>query len=174
MTSFPEPLVKKAYYAIGEVCELTGLKPHVLRYWETQFDELRPVKNAAGNRVYRPKEVEFILLLRRLLHEEKRTLQGARQRLRALKGEGELVSEQRRVATPDLLKALRNDLLHLKALLARPLNGGEAPAFAPAPMPHATAPDALDAPDAADAADVPESHPPTQTERDLFSQIDGS
>ncbi len=53
-----ESIVKKAYYSIGEVCDLTGLKPHVLRYWETQFDILRPTKNRAGNRVFRPKDIE--------------------------------------------------------------------------------------------------------------------
>ena len=56
-----EPIAKKAYYSIGEVCNLTGLKPHVLRYWETQFEVLSPTKNRAGNRVFRPKEIELIL-----------------------------------------------------------------------------------------------------------------
>ena len=72
-----ETIVKKAYYSIGDVCELTGLKPHVLRYWETQFGALRPTKNQAGNRVYRPKEVELIHLLKRLLYEEGYTIAGA-------------------------------------------------------------------------------------------------
>jgi len=126
-----EPLVRKAYYAMGEVCELTGLKPHVLRYWESQFDELRPVKNAAGNRVYRPHEVEFILLLRRLLHEEKLTLQGARQRLRELRTDGGLEAERRMVATPDLLRGLRDDLLSLREILARPFPSRPSPAPSP-------------------------------------------
>ena len=60
------PVAKKAYYSIGEVCDLTGLKPHVLRYWETQFQVLRPSKNRAGNRVYRPKEVQVVLLVKHL------------------------------------------------------------------------------------------------------------
>ena len=55
-----EPIAKKAYYSIGEVCDLTGLKAHVLRYWETQFELLRPTKNRAGNRVFRPKEIELM------------------------------------------------------------------------------------------------------------------
>ena len=76
-----EPIAKKAYYSIGEVCDLTGLKPHVLRYWETQFDVLSPTKNRAGNRVFRPKEIELILLVKHLLYEEKYTIEGARQAL---------------------------------------------------------------------------------------------
>ena len=76
-----ESIVKKAYYSIGDVCDLTGLKPHVLRYWETQFDVLRPTKNRAGNRVFRPKDVELILLVKNLLYEKKYTIEGANQKL---------------------------------------------------------------------------------------------
>ena len=68
-----EPVTKKVYYSIGDVCDLTGLKPHVLRYWETQFEVLRPTKNQAGNRVYRSKEIEVIMLVKRLLYEQKYT-----------------------------------------------------------------------------------------------------
>ena len=55
-------IAPKEYYSIGEVCSLTGLKPHVLRYWETQFPALRPTKNRAGNRVYRRKEIKLVHL----------------------------------------------------------------------------------------------------------------
>ena len=71
----------RAYYAIGEVCEMLGLKPHVLRYWETQFEGLSPTKNRAGARVYRAADVERIALIQRLLHEEKYTIDGARRQL---------------------------------------------------------------------------------------------
>ena len=57
-----QQVAKKVYYSIGEVCDLSGLKPHVLRYWETQFDVLNPTKNRAGNRVYRSRDVEVVLL----------------------------------------------------------------------------------------------------------------
>ena len=77
-----EPIAKKVYYAIGEVCDLTGLKPHVLRYWESQFDVLNPTKNRAGNRVYRAKEIEVVLLVKHLLYEEKYTIEGAKQAIR--------------------------------------------------------------------------------------------
>ena len=72
-----EPIAKKVYYSMGEVCDLTGLKPHVLRYWETQFGVLNPTKNRAGNRVYRSKDIEIILLVKHLLYEKKYTIEGA-------------------------------------------------------------------------------------------------
>ena len=72
---------ERLYYSISEVCELTDLKPHVLRYWETAFPMLRPSKNQSGNRVYRPRDLELIRLIRRLLYEERFTLDGARQKI---------------------------------------------------------------------------------------------
>ena len=71
----------KLYYSISEVCRMTGLEPHVLRYWETEFAQMRPKKNRAGNRAYRMKEIQYIQYIRQLLHEEKYTLQGAKKRL---------------------------------------------------------------------------------------------
>jgi len=85
-----EYILKKAYYSIGDVCDLTGLKPHVLRYWETQFDVLRPTKNRAGNRVFRPKDIELVLLVKNLLYEQKYTIEGANQKLLEMKQGGEL------------------------------------------------------------------------------------
>ena len=85
-----EPIAKKVYYSIGEVCDLTGLRPHVLRYWETQFAVLNPTKNRAGNRVYRSKEIEIILLVRHLLYEKKYTIEGANNRLVEMRRAGEL------------------------------------------------------------------------------------
>ncbi|MFC1620282.1 MerR family transcriptional regulator [Candidatus Neomarinimicrobiota bacterium] len=67
------------YYSIGEVSDLTGLKPYVLRYWETEFSNLSPGKNRAGNRVYTEKDIETILEIKRLLYQDKFTIQGARQ-----------------------------------------------------------------------------------------------
>jgi DNA-binding transcriptional MerR regulator len=72
---------ERLYYSISEVCELTDLKPHVLRYWETAFPMLRPSKNQSGNRVYRPRDLELIRLIRRLLYEERFTVDGARQKI---------------------------------------------------------------------------------------------
>jgi DNA-binding transcriptional MerR regulator len=71
----------KLYRSISEVSELVGVKPHVLRYWETQFSMLRPRKNRAGNRMYRPDEVKLLLRIKELLYERRFTIAGARRRL---------------------------------------------------------------------------------------------
>ncbi len=73
--------IKKLYYSISEVSKITGLKAYVLRYWETEFKQLAPPKNRAGNRTYRQKDIDFILLLKDLLHEQKFTIEGARIKL---------------------------------------------------------------------------------------------
>lgn len=72
----------KLYFRIGEVAEIAGVKPHVLRYWETEFSALRPVKSKKNQRLYRRKDVELVLQLKHLLHEEGYTIAGARKHLR--------------------------------------------------------------------------------------------
>lgn len=72
---------KKLYYSISEVCTFTGLEPHVLRYWESEFPQLRPKKNRAGNRAYREKDIEVIRYIKHLLYEEKFTIPGAKKKL---------------------------------------------------------------------------------------------
>jgi DNA-binding transcriptional MerR regulator len=72
---------EKLYYSIREVSEQTGIKAHVLRYWETQFSMLRPLKGSGGNRRYRPRDVAMVLTIRDLLHEKGFTIAGARKLL---------------------------------------------------------------------------------------------
>lgn len=115
-----EPVVQKAYYSIGEVCDLTGLKPHVLRYWEEQFTVLSPRKNRAGNRVYRPKDIEVILLLKHLLYEERFTIEGAQKRLTELRREGDLEEERQDVLSPEVLTAMKEELRALLRVLELP------------------------------------------------------
>jgi DNA-binding transcriptional MerR regulator len=115
-----EPIARKAYYSIGEVCDLTGLKPHVLRYWETQFEVLHPNKNRAGNRVYRPKDIEVVLLVKHLLYDEKFTIEGARQRLLDLRREGDLEEERQVVLEPEFLATMKSELQSLMELLTVP------------------------------------------------------
>jgi DNA-binding transcriptional MerR regulator len=119
-TEMDEPIAKKAYYSIGEVCDLTGLKPHVLRYWEAQLTSLAPTKNRAGNRVYRPADIEMVLLVKHLLYEEKFTIEGVDRRIRELRKEGELGESKRRILEPDLLSGMRDELLRLRTLLELP------------------------------------------------------
>ena len=73
--------IKKLYYSISEVCKLTGLKSYVLRYWETEFRELNPPKNRAGNRTYRKKDIDTINKIKELLYDKKFTIEGARNQL---------------------------------------------------------------------------------------------
>ncbi len=73
--------LNKLYYRIGEVCRILGVEAHVLRYWETEFPSLAPRKNKSGQRTYRPKDVELLLTIRRLLYEEGYTIAGARKQL---------------------------------------------------------------------------------------------
>ena len=70
--------IKKLYYSIGEVSKIVGLKSYVLRYWETEFKQLTPPKNRAGNRTYRQKDIDLILQIKDLLHGKKFTIEGAR------------------------------------------------------------------------------------------------
>jgi len=75
-------LPRKRYYAIGEVSELCGIKPHVLRYWEQEFPQLKPVKRRGNRRYYQFDDVEMVRRIRSLLYEQGFTIGGARQRLR--------------------------------------------------------------------------------------------
>lgn len=72
----------KLFFTIGEVSGVTGVKPYILRYWESEFRPLKPQKNTGGQRVYRRKDVELILYIKKLLYEEKFTIEGAKQRLK--------------------------------------------------------------------------------------------
>jgi DNA-binding transcriptional MerR regulator len=105
------------FFSIGEVCELTDLKPHVLRYWESQFRFLSPAKNRAGNRVYARREVELVLLVKHLLYTEKYTIDGARQKLDAHRRAGELRTEARAVLATETVESVERDLRDLMDLL---------------------------------------------------------
>ena len=113
------PIAKKEYYSIGEVCQITGLKPHVLRYWETQFKGLVPVKNRAGNRAYRRREIEMVQLVKELLYEKKYTIEGARQRLEDLRRNAgdQLESELAGAKVKDTFETLADDLAGLVAYI---------------------------------------------------------
>src|SRR5438552_16016142 len=74
-------LESRPYRSISEVADLIGVRPHVLRYWETQFPALRPRKNRAGNRMYRPEEVHTLLHIKELLYARRFTIEGAKRKL---------------------------------------------------------------------------------------------
>jgi DNA-binding transcriptional MerR regulator len=75
------PIPDKLFYKIGEVSRIVGVEPYVLRYWETEFPFLKPRKNKSGQRVYIKKDVEFLLYIKRLLYQERYTIEGVRKRI---------------------------------------------------------------------------------------------
>jgi DNA-binding transcriptional MerR regulator len=118
------------FYSIGEVCSLTELKPHVLRYWESQFRFLNPAKNRSGNRVYKSREVELIMLVKHLLYTEKFTIDGARQRIDQYRRTGELRASARQAFEAELAGEARAAVEAVIAIL-----DGKAAANSPAPLP---------------------------------------
>ena len=101
------------FFSIGDVCTLTDLKPHVLRYWESQFKFLHPAKNRSGNRVYQRREIELIMLVRQLLYTEKYTIEGARQKVDDHRKQGDLKVVARGALTMQALQTLEADLKDL-------------------------------------------------------------
>lgn len=105
------------FYSIGEVCSLTDLKPHVLRYWESQFRFLNPAKNRSGNRVYKAREVELIMLVKHLLYTEKFTIDGARQRVDQFRRTGELKVSARRAFEAEMAQEIRTTVEEVLGIL---------------------------------------------------------
>ncbi len=107
---------EKLYFKIGEVAELTGVKAHVLRYWESEFGAFRPVKSSSNQRLYRRKDIELVLLLKDLLYAQGFTIAGAKKRLRSTSAapakpltKDDQVSAERR-----LLADIREELQRLR------------------------------------------------------------
>ena len=107
-----QPKVKKLYYSIGEVSELTGLKAYVLRYWETEFIQLKPLKNRAGNRTYRQRDIDTILKIKNLLYKDKFTIEGARKIISNSKKDSSVNNSQGLKTTPEsqLILRIRDEL----------------------------------------------------------------
>jgi DNA-binding transcriptional MerR regulator len=111
----------KLYRSISEVSEMLDVKPHVLRYWETQFSMLRPKKNRAGNRMYRPDEIKLLLRIRELLYGKRFTIAGARRTLLAERreespqGELEFAEAERRMLLAEVKEGLRDIVARLRA-----------------------------------------------------------
>ena len=104
--------IKKLYYSIGEVSKITELKQYVLRYWETEFKELSPSKNKAGNRTYRQKDIDLIIKIKDLLYNQKFTIDGARNMLSDPPSQAsiEVTSDNPKEMDLDLLIKIRTEL----------------------------------------------------------------
>ncbi len=105
------------FFSIGDVCQLTDLKPHVLRYWESQFRFLNPAKNRSGNRVYQRREIELIMLVKHLLYTEKYTIEGARRRIEHYRRTGSLKTEARFALQLETIESLRTELRDILDIL---------------------------------------------------------
>ena len=103
--------VKKLYYSIGEVSEITKLKQYVLRYWETEFSQLKPAKNSAGNRNYRKSDIDLILEIKDLLYERHYTIKGAKQYLKDKTGQ----SLKKQENNTDQIKNFKEKVIKLTA-----------------------------------------------------------
>ena len=120
--------IKKLYYSISEVSKITDLEQYVLRYWETEFEQLKPAKNRAGNRIYTNRDIKLILYIKKLLREERYTIEGAKQVLITYMPESdtgeqlELLSDSAPIMTGEMPKPttetrLRNDMVEIKKFL---------------------------------------------------------
>ncbi len=125
----------RLYYSIGEVAEMTGVKPHVLRYWESEFPMLRPKKNRAGNRSYRARDIKIVLVIRDLLYRERFTISGARRKLQEHYGNPQPLLEQMQIPFSDphqrhVLVEIRRELEAIRDLLSEEDDGTRAGAAA--------------------------------------------
>jgi DNA-binding transcriptional MerR regulator len=114
------PIPAKRYFTIGEVSELCGVKPHVLRYWEQEFTQLKPVKRRGNRRYYQHHEVLLIRRIRELLYEQGFTISGARNKLDSRILEAATEDEAALDAVtidPNAVLAIRNELMEILSLL---------------------------------------------------------
>ena len=123
MSPEPAEIPDKLYFRIGEVSELVGVEPYVLRYWETEFPAVGPKKSDTGHRMYRRKEVELLLRIKYLLYEKKYTIEGARQYLQSESMVGKrkrpVKNEQRELFSVDALPEIRKELAAILDLLKK-------------------------------------------------------
>ena len=98
--------IKKLYYSISEVSKITNLEQYVLRYWESEFEELKPAKNRAGNRIYTNKDIQLILFIKKLLREERYTIEGAKQVIKTFAPGDEVVLAEQDDEEEDVKKTV--------------------------------------------------------------------
>ena len=105
----------KLYFKIGEVASLLQLKTHVLRYWETEFSLLQPIKSRTNQRLYRRKDVETALLIKKLLYQQGFTIAGARKKLKTERQSGPPLPDSQ--FPVEVLAEVRSDLMRLRSYL---------------------------------------------------------
>ena len=113
-----DAIPEKTYYRIGEVAKYTGIKPYVLRFWETEFKMMMPPKSRSRQRMYRRRDIETILIIKELLYQERFTIEGARKRLVEIVRGRRAEAEGRGSSARRELGRLRSELGELKELLS--------------------------------------------------------
>jgi DNA-binding transcriptional MerR regulator len=108
--------IKKLYYSISEVSKITDLEQYVLRYWESEFDELKPAKNRAGNRIYTNRDIKLILHIKKLLRDERYTIEGAKQVLKNYKPDVDTGEQLELIDEPDPKPRIEDDQLRADVL----------------------------------------------------------
>jgi DNA-binding transcriptional MerR regulator len=108
--------IKKLYYSISEVSKITDLEQYVLRYWESEFDELKPAKNRAGNRIYTNRDIKLILHIKKLLRDERYTIEGAKQVLKNYKPDVDTGEQLELIEAPELKPRIEDDQLRADVL----------------------------------------------------------
>ena len=99
-----QDIPERVFYRIREVCEFTGLKPHILRYWEQEFRDIRPTKSSKGQRLYSKRDLDAIFTIKKLLYEKRFTIDGAKKYLHSQK---------------NLMDEIKEDLKHIVKLLEK-------------------------------------------------------
>ena len=117
---------ERLYYRIGEISRMTGLKPHVLRYWESEFRVIKPHKAGSLQRLYRKKDLDLILKIKKLLYEEGFTIAGAKKKIRDIEREesrklrSRPIEKQTEAKERELLSVIREELKGIQKMLEEP------------------------------------------------------
>ena len=108
--------IKKLYYSISEVSKITDLEQYVLRYWESEFEQLKPAKNRAGNRIYTNRDIKLILYIKKLLRDERYTIEGAKQVLKTYVPEIDTGEQLELIDAPKPRTKIKDDQLRADVL----------------------------------------------------------
>lgn len=111
--------IKKLYYSISEVAKIADLEQYVLRYWESEFDQLKPQKNRAGNRIYTNRDIKMILYIKKLLRDERYTIEGAKQVLKAYTPEEDTGEQLELLDAPKPRAKIKDDQLRADVMETR-------------------------------------------------------
>ena len=109
---------EKAYFRIGEVSKILCVEPYVIRYWETEFKTVKPVRTKTAQRLYRKKDVEELLIIRELLYQQRFTISGAKKQLMKMRGDEERVESLSVTGQHDKLLLIKKELQQIRKIMS--------------------------------------------------------